>query len=332
MDLSRRIGVSPFYWWADVPVRKRQNLVAATGGEQISESPSVKYRGIFINDELWGLLPWAMETFDPGNEVGPKTYRKVFELMLRLRLNYLWPSAGGKHEFGAVPGNCALADQWAIVMGSSHAEPILRSPASWNVATQGPWDYGTHSADLVAYWNIFDPKLIEMGAIPNLDAAKEAYDAEARAALAQLHEVPTGDTIEEDHRRGTQLIINYIRDKTGAVEPVERDGKIYMVVKDYAKMRQGIGMLLAELMRIKAEGDYQAAKDLINKYGVHFNTAWRDQVVERYKKLDLPTYWSGINPTLVPHYGVKGRISSVEIVYPEDIVRQQLRYAEVAGK
>ncbi len=152
MDLSRRIGVSPFYWWADVPVRKRQNLVAATGGEQISESPSVKYRGIFINDELWGFLPWAMETFDPGNEVGPKTYRKVFELMLRLRLNYLWPSTGGKEEFGAVPGNCALADQWAIVMGSSHAEPILRSPASWNVATEGPWDYATNRANMLAYW------------------------------------------------------------------------------------------------------------------------------------------------------------------------------------
>jgi dipeptidyl-peptidase III len=187
-------------------------------------------------------------------------------------------------------------------------------------------------ADLVAYWNMFDPKLIEMGAIPNLDAAKEAYDREARAALVQLREVPTGDSIEEDHRRGTQLIINYIRDKSGAVEPVERDGKVYMVVKDYAKMRKGVGMLLAELMRIKAEGDYDAAKALISKYGIHFNTAWRDQVVERYKKLDLPTYWSGINPTLVPHYGAKGEISEVEIIYPRDIVRQQLRYTQVAGK
>jgi dipeptidyl-peptidase III len=187
-------------------------------------------------------------------------------------------------------------------------------------------------ADLVAFWNIFDPKLIEMGAIPNLDAAKEAYDREARAALMQLHEFPTGDTIEEDHRRGTQLIINYIRDKTGAVEPVERGGKVYMVVKDYAKMREGIGMLLAELMRIKAEGDYEGAKALISKYGIHFNTAWRDQVVERYKKLDLPSYWTGINPTLVPHYGANGRITDVEIIYPRNIVRQQLRYTEVAGE
>ena len=88
-------------------------------------------------------------------------------------------------------------------------------------------------ADLVALWNFFDPKLIEIGAIPNLEVAKAAYDTEARAALVQLHEFPTGDTIEEDHRRGTQLIVNFIRDKTGAIQPVERDGKVYLVVKDY---------------------------------------------------------------------------------------------------
>ena len=74
-------------------------------------------------------------------------------------------------------------------------------------------------ADLVALWNFFDPKLIEIGVIPNHDAAQAAYDGEARAALAELHEFPTGDTIEEDHRRGTQLIVNYIREKTGAIQP-----------------------------------------------------------------------------------------------------------------
>jgi hypothetical protein len=152
MEISRRIGVSPFYWWADVPVRKRPNLILGVGNAQISASPSVKYRGIFINDELWGFLPWEMGTFDPGEDVGPKTYRKIFEVMLRLRLNYLWPSGGDKHEFGAVPGNCALADDWAMVMGSSHAEPILRSPASWNVATEGPWDYPTNRARMLAFW------------------------------------------------------------------------------------------------------------------------------------------------------------------------------------
>lgn len=187
-------------------------------------------------------------------------------------------------------------------------------------------------ADLVALWNFFDPKLIEIGAMPSIEVAKAAYDGEARAAIVQLREVPTADTIEEDHRRGTQLIVNFIREKTGAIEPVERDGKVYMVVKDYAKMREGVGMLLAELMRIKAEGDYDAAKDLITRYGIHFNKDWRDQIVARYRKLDLPTYWTGINPDLIPKYGAGGRITDVEIVYPRDIAKQALRYAEIAGK
>ena len=187
-------------------------------------------------------------------------------------------------------------------------------------------------ADLVAMWNFFDPKLVEIGAIPDIEVAKAAYDSEARASLVQLREVPTGDTIEEDHRRGTQLIINFICDKTGAVEPVERDGKIYMVVNDYEKMRQGVGLLLAELMRIKAEGDYDAGQALIREFGIHFNTAWRDQVVERYKKLDLPIFWTGINPDLMPRFGANGKIAEVEIAYPRDVGRQQLRYAKIAGK
>ena len=186
-------------------------------------------------------------------------------------------------------------------------------------------------ADLVALWNFFDPKLIEIGALPDIEVARAAYDGEARAALTQLHEVPTGDTIEEDHRRGSQLIVNYIRDKTGAIQPLERDGKVYLVVKDYEQMRKGVGMLLAELMRIKAEGDYEGAKALISQYGIHFNTAWRDQVLERYKALEVPTFWCGINPILNPHFAKNGRIDDVEIIYPRDIVRQELHYTSIAG-
>jgi len=182
----------------------------------------------------------------------------------------------------------------------------------------------------MALWNFWDPKLVEMGAMPSYDVAKTAYDGEARAALVQLREVPKGDTIEEDHRRGTQLIVNYIRDKTGSIQPLIRDGKVYMVVTDYQGMRRGVGMLLSELMRIKAEGDYDAAKALINQYGIHFNTDWRDQIVARYKTLDLPTYWVGINPDLELHKSAEGK-EEVEISYPRDIMKQQLRYTEVAG-
>ncbi len=186
-------------------------------------------------------------------------------------------------------------------------------------------------ADLMALWNFWDPKLLEMGLMSTTDIAKAAYDGEARSALTQLHEVPTGDTIEEDHRRGTQLIVNYIREKTGGIQPLEQNGKVYLVVTDYQKMRQGVGMLLAELMRIKAEGDYEAAKALINTYSIHFNTAWRDQVVARYKTLDIPNYWVGINPELELRRG-PGNQPTVQLTFPRDIITQQLHYAKIAGE
>ena len=235
------------------------------------------------------------------------------------------------HKYRDLAGDLFTAMHEVLGHGSGKMDPRLKDePATYLKEYYSTLEEAR--ADLVALWNFYDPKLIAMGAIPNVEAAKAAYDSEARAALVQLRQFPTGDTIEEDHRRGTQLIVNYIREKTGAIEPVERDGKVYMVVKDYKKMRQGVGMLLAELMRIKAEGDYDAAKALITKYGIHFNPAWRDQVVARYKKLDLPVYWSGINPDLVPRFGADGKISDVEVLYPRDIVRQQLRYTQIAGK
>src|SRR5205807_1199628 len=113
----------------------------------------------------------------------------------------------------------------------------------------------------------------------------------AHVMLTQLRRIPKGDTIEEDHARDRQLIASYIMDKTGAIERIDRNGKTYIRVKDYQTMRQGVGMLLAELMRIKAEGDYAAIKTLVDKYGVHFDPALRDQIVARYKSLNLPTYW-----------------------------------------
>jgi dipeptidyl-peptidase-3 len=97
-------------------------------------------------------------------------------------------------------------------------------------------------------------------------------------------------------------------------------------------MRQGVGMLLAELMRIKAEGDYSAIKALVDKYGVRFDPKIRDQVVTRYKALNLPTYWAGINPQLVAAFDGKGAVTKVEMSYPRDYVKQQLSYAAMFDK
>lgn len=182
-------------------------------------------------------------------------------------------------------------------------------------------------ADLMGLWNVSDPKLKELGLISHPDVAKAMYYSAARAALVQLRSIPEGDTIEEDHQRDRQLIVNYIMDKTGAIELMERDGKHYMVIKDFDKMRQGVGMLLAELMRIKAEGDFDAIKSLVDKYGVHFDPKLRDEVMARYKKLDLPVYWAGINSELTPTFDAQGKVTKVQLSYPRDFVHQQLSYA-----
>jgi len=118
-------------------------------------------------------------------------------------------------------------------------------------------------------------------------------------------------------------------DRTGAIEQFTRNGKTYVQVKDYPKMREGVGMLLAELMRIKAEGDYAAIKALVDKYGVRFDPALRDQVIARYKTLNLPTYWAGINPELTATLDAKGAATSVKLTLPRDAVRQYLRYGRM---
>jgi dipeptidyl-peptidase-3 len=186
-------------------------------------------------------------------------------------------------------------------------------------------------ADLMALWNIWDPKLQELGLVSNPDVAKAMYYSAVRVALTQLERNPHGDTIEEDHERNRQLIVNYIRDKTGAIVEEQRNGKTYLALLDFQKMREGVGQLLAELMRIKAEGDYDAIKGLIDKYGVHFDPAIRDQVVARYQKLNLPAYWAGINPELKANFDAQGKISNVDISYPRDYVKEQLGYSAMYG-
>jgi dipeptidyl-peptidase-3 len=183
-------------------------------------------------------------------------------------------------------------------------------------------------ADLMALWNVGDPKLAELGLVSDQDeVAKTMYDSAAMAPLTQLRRIPHGETIEEDHQRDRQLIVNYIRDKVpGAIGQIERDGKTFVEVQDYNKMREGVGMLLAELMRIKAEGDYAAIKALVDAYGVHFDGALRDQVVQRYRSLDLPAYWAGVYARLRPHFSKKHILNGVTLDYPAAVEQQYLSF------
>ena len=152
-ELSQQIGVSPWTWWADVPAKKRPALWLAPGTHRFGP-PSVKYRGIFINDEDWGLHLWAAQTHEPkAGGTGPKTYARVFELLLRLKANTLWPAM---HEvspaFNANAENARLADRYAIVMGSSHAEPMLRNNVGEWKDAKDRFNYAANREGVRSYW------------------------------------------------------------------------------------------------------------------------------------------------------------------------------------
>ncbi len=160
LEISRQMGVSPWYYFADVPVKKK-TAVAIRVGRYVQKSPSVKYRGVFLNDEMWGLRPWAMKSApQEGHGLGPTTYSKIFELLLRLKANYLWPAmhegAGGTIPFNCYEQNKVVADEFGIVMGSSHIEPMLRNNihgAEWDREYPGePWDYVVNRDHIYKYW------------------------------------------------------------------------------------------------------------------------------------------------------------------------------------
>lgn len=147
-DLSNQIGVSPWQFWADVPVKKQSELHILPGVHSLGE-PKVKYRGIFINDEAPALTGWAYENYGGFNA---KFYDKVFELILRMKGNYLWPAMWGRMFYVDDPQNAVLADEYGIVMGTSHHEPLTRAHAEWEKSALGKWDFNTNSENLKKFW------------------------------------------------------------------------------------------------------------------------------------------------------------------------------------
>jgi hypothetical protein len=148
-DLSEQIGVSPWYWWADVPVR-HQNALYVKAGRYEQGSPAVKYRGIFLNDEAPSLTGWTKEKFGGYNH---QFYEKVFELILRMKGNFLWPAMWGSAFNEDDPLNPKLADEYGIVMSTSHHEPMLRAQQEWKRHGQGPWDYSRNGDFLRQFWS-----------------------------------------------------------------------------------------------------------------------------------------------------------------------------------
>ena len=156
LEVSRLFGVSPWEWWADATPQKRASFELPAGYTD-SQAPSVEYRGIFINDEDWGLMPWSSMTMEPGNlrgVIGPKTNEKIFQLLLRLRANYYWPAMHEVTEpFFLTPGNREMAARYGIYIGGSHCEPMASSTAvEWGRRGKGDYDYVNNSDSVLKFW------------------------------------------------------------------------------------------------------------------------------------------------------------------------------------
>jgi hypothetical protein len=147
-ELSQQIGVSPWYWWADVPVKKKAEIYIQPKAS-LTDAPKVKYRGIFINDEAPALSNWSREKFGGFNHL---FYEKVFELILRLKGNYLWPAMWGSAFYDDDPLNRQTADTYGIVIGTSHHEPLMRAHDEWRRYGSGKWNYDSNAVKLQEFW------------------------------------------------------------------------------------------------------------------------------------------------------------------------------------
>jgi len=187
-------------------------------------------------------------------------------------------------------------------------------------------------ADLFGLYYVADPKLVELGLTPNEDAYKaEYYTYLMNGLMTQLVRIEQGNNVEEAHMRNRQLIARWVFEKGAAdkvVELVKKDGKTYVVVNDYEKLRALFGELLSEIQRIKSTGDYQSAHDLVENYAVKVDPALHAEVLERYKKLNLAPYKGFVNPKYEAVVDAAGKITDVKVTYDEGYAEQMLRYSK----
>ena len=185
-------------------------------------------------------------------------------------------------------------------------------------------------ADLIALYFLPDPKVVELGIVPAADhdaIVRAQYESYTRNALLQLRRVREGTQLEEDHMRNRQMIVRWLMANTKAIEQRQRDGKTYLAMVDPKAFREGVGRLLADVQRIKSEGNAAAAAALFDTHGIHFEATVRDEVVKRVDALKLPSYTGYVQPKLTPVTDAGGKITDVRISYPQDLTAQMLEYS-----
>jgi dipeptidyl-peptidase-3 len=228
-------------------------------------------------------------------------------------------------KYGPLAGNIHTDLHEVLGHGSGQLLPGVADDALKNYSSA----VEESRADLFALYYIMDEKMVELGLLPNLDAAKAEYDGEiANGLMTQLRRIQPGKTIEQAHMRGRAMVSHWVYKKgkpENVISRVTKDGKTYFVINDYEKLRRLYGQLLAEVQRITSEGDYEAAKALIETYGVQVDPELHREVLDRFSKLNLAPYSGFVNPVYTPVVE-SGKIVDVKIDLTEGYVEQMLRY------
>jgi dipeptidyl-peptidase-3 len=253
-----------------------------------------------------------------------------------MRVEFSWSSEEAERakKWGGFAQELTTAMHEVIGHGSGRMAPGVTDPPHRLLGEQYS-SIEEARADLVALYFLPDAKLVELGIIPgdqHDEIVSTEYEYYVRNALVQLRRVREGTQIEEDHMRNRQMIVNWLRAHTTAVDVRRRDGNTYYVMVDANAFREGVGRLLAEVQRIKGEGDVAAARDLFETYGVHFDPALRDEIVARVDRLHLPSYTGFVMPRLNARRDEAGAIVDVEISYPCDLESQMLEYSAFASR
>ncbi len=246
---------------------------------------------------------------------------------------------GFREEFVIDPDTIALIDQYGDITDDLHTDlhECLGHGSGQLLPGIDPdalKAYGNTieeaRADLFGLYYIADQKLVELGLVPDGEAYKaQYYTYLMNGLMTQTIRIKEGDKIEEAHMRNRALIAYWtLEHGEGAVEMVKKDGKTFVQVNDYASLRTTFGKLLAEIQRIKSEGDYEAARQMVEKYAVNIDPELHHEVLERYKKLNLAPYKGFINPWMKPEYDQDGEIKDIILDYTESYAHQMMRYSE----
>ena len=340
-DASERMKVlmENAQWFEDhssiMDQHKRENVVGITykvvnvAGEAGDASPATPI-GVNLPNANWIRANHGSKSVSLGNIIS--AYENASGDSYLKEFSYNDEEIERSIMFSAIADKLHTALHEVIGHASGKLEPGVGTPKETLKNYSSTLEEGR--ADLVALYFLYDPKVVELGLLPSLEAGKAAYDDYIKNGLMlQLRRIEPGENIEEAHMRNRQFIAKWVYEKgqgENVIERKEKDGKTYFVINDYKKLRELFGELLKKVQQIKSQGDFEAAKALIEDYGVKVDAQLHKEVLERTETLDIAPYSGFINPELEA-VEENGEIIDVEVKYPNDFSEQMQGYSQKYG-